>query len=44
LGVYKNEETTKEKLFANAIQIEMQHRHFYILRHVAKVANVIIAY
>jgi hypothetical protein len=44
LGVYKVEETTKEKFVANAVQVEMQHRHFYILHHVSKVANAIATY
>ncbi len=35
LGVYKVEETIKEEFVANAIQVEMQLRHFYTVRHVA---------
>jgi hypothetical protein len=30
LGVYRVEETTKEKFVANAVQVEMQRQHFYI--------------
>jgi hypothetical protein len=30
LGVYKVEETTKEEFVTNAVQVEMQCRHFYI--------------
>jgi hypothetical protein len=33
LGVYRVQETTKEEFVANAVQVEMQHRHFYIARH-----------
>ncbi len=44
LGVYKVEETIKEKFVANAIQVEMQLRHFYTARHVAKAANVTVVY
>ncbi len=44
LGVYKVEETTKEKFVANAIQIEMQRCHFYTLRHAANAANATAAY
>jgi len=29
---------------ANAVQVEMQRRHFYTARHVAKVANAVVAY
>jgi hypothetical protein len=28
----------------NAVQVEMQRRHFYIVHHVAKAANVAAAY
>jgi hypothetical protein len=44
LGVYRAEEITKEEFVANAVQVEMQRRHLYIIRHVARAANVIIAY
>jgi len=44
LGVYRVEETTKEKFVTNAVQVEMQRRHFYTARHAAKVANVADAY
>ncbi len=35
LGVYKVQDTIKEKFVANAIQVEIQHRHFYIVHHAA---------
>jgi hypothetical protein len=44
LGVYRVEETTKEEFVANVIQVEMQCRHFYIARHVTRVANAAAAY
>jgi hypothetical protein len=44
LGVYRVEETIKEKFVANAFQVEMQRCHFYIACHVARVANVTAAY
>jgi azurin len=44
LGAYKVEETTKEKFVANAIQVEMQCRHFYTLHHASKIANAIVIY
>jgi len=44
LGVYRVEETIKEKFVANAIQVEMQHPHFYILRHVVKATNATVVY
>jgi hypothetical protein len=44
LDVYRVEETTKEKFVANAVQVEMQCRHFYTLRHASKAANAIVAY
>jgi hypothetical protein len=28
----------------NVVQVEMQRRHFYIARHVAKVTNATVAY
>jgi len=34
-GVYRVEETTKEEFVTNAVQVEMQHRQFYISRHAA---------
>ncbi len=44
LGVYGVEETTKEEFVANAIQVEMQHRHFYTARHAARATNAAVAY
>ncbi len=44
LGVYRVEEITKEKFVANAVQVEMQRRHFYTFRHAAKIANAIAVY
>jgi hypothetical protein len=44
LGVHKVEETTKEEFVANAVQVEMQRRHFYTLRHVVKAINATVAY
>ncbi len=29
---------------ANAVQVEMQHRHFYTARHAVKAANATAAY
>jgi hypothetical protein len=44
LGVYSVREIIKEEFVANVVQVEMQHRHLYIVCHVAKVANVTVAY
>jgi hypothetical protein len=44
LGVYKVHGTTKEKFVANVIQVQMQCRHLYIIRHVATITNVTILY
>ncbi len=44
MGVYRVEETIKEKFVINAIQVEMQCCHFYILCHAWKTANATIAY
>jgi len=35
---------TKEEFVANAVQVEMQRRHFYTARHAAKAANATVAY
>jgi hypothetical protein len=43
-GCYRVKETTKEEFVANAIQVEMQHHHFYIICHVAKAANATVTY
>ncbi len=44
LGVYKIQDQTKAQFVANAIQVEMQRRHFYTTHHAAKVANATAAY
>ncbi len=44
LGVYRFKETIKEEFVANVVHVEMQRRHFYTARHVARVANAITAY
>jgi len=44
LGVYKVQDQTKEELVANAVQVEMQCRHFYIACHATKAANATAAY
>jgi hypothetical protein len=44
LDVYKIEETTKEEFVTNAIQVEMQHHHFYIAHYATKVANATTNY
>jgi hypothetical protein len=44
LSVYRVEETRKEKFVANAVQVEMQRCHSYIIHHASKVANVTITY
>jgi hypothetical protein len=44
LGVYRVQDQTQEEFVANAVQVEMQRRHFYTIRHVAKAANATAAY
>jgi hypothetical protein len=44
LGVYRVQDQTKAQFVANAVQVKMQRRHFYIAHHAAKVANVVAAY
>jgi len=44
LGVYRVEEITKEEFITNAIQVEMQHHHFYTFCHVVKATNATPAY
>jgi hypothetical protein len=44
LGVYRVEKTTKEEFVANAVQVEMQRRHFYTAHHVVKVRNATATY
>jgi hypothetical protein len=43
-GVYRVEETTKEEFVAKAVQVEMQRRHFYTVRHATRAANAAAAY
>jgi len=43
-GCYRVKETIKEEFVANAIQVEMQHHHFYIARHATRVVNATAAY
>ncbi len=35
---------TKAQFVANAVQVEMQRRHFYTAHHVAKATNAAVAY
>jgi hypothetical protein len=44
LGVYRVQDQTKAQFVANAVQVEMQHRHFYTAHHAAKVANATATY
>jgi hypothetical protein len=44
LGVYRVHDQTKAEFVANAVQVEMQRRHFYTTHHVANAANATIAY
>jgi hypothetical protein len=44
LGVYKVQDQTKAQFVANAIQVEMQRRHFYTVHHASKVANAAATY
>ncbi len=44
MGVYNVQGTTKEKFVANAVHVEMQHRHLYIICHVVKATNSVVAY
>jgi hypothetical protein len=44
LNVYRVEQTIKEEFVVNAIQIEMQRRHFYTLCHAVKAKNALVAY
>jgi hypothetical protein len=39
LGVYRVQDQTHEEFVTNAVQVEMQHRHFYTARHAVKVAT-----
>ncbi len=44
LGVYMVQDQTKTQFVANAVQVEMQCRHFYTVHHAAKDANAAAAY
>ncbi len=44
LDVYRVEETTKEEFVANAVQVNMQHHHLYIVRHIVRAANAATVY
>jgi hypothetical protein len=44
LGVYRVQDQTKAQFVANAVQVEMQRRHFYIARHATKATNAAVAY
>ncbi len=35
LGVYRVQDQTKAQFVANAVQVEMQRRHFYTAHHAA---------
>jgi hypothetical protein len=38
------QDQTQEEFVANAVQVEMQHRHFYIVHHEAKATNPAVTY
>jgi hypothetical protein len=44
LGVYRVQDQTKAQFIVNAVQVEMQHYHFYTAHHAAKAANATAAY
>jgi hypothetical protein len=44
LSVYRVQDQTQEEFVANAVQVEMQRRHFYTARHATKATNVTAAY
>jgi hypothetical protein len=44
LGVYTVQGITKEEFVANSVQLEMQHHHLYIARHVKNATNVTAFY
>jgi hypothetical protein len=44
LGVYRVHDQTQEEFVANAVQVDMQRRHFYTARHAAKAANAVATY
>jgi len=44
LDVYRVQDQTKAQFVANAVQVEMQRRHFYTTHHAAKAANAAAAY
>jgi hypothetical protein len=44
LGVYKVQGKTKEKFVANAIHVEMQCHHLYIVCHAVRVTSATTIY
>jgi hypothetical protein len=44
LGVYRVQDQTKAQFVVDAVQVEMQRRHFYTAHHATKVANATAAY
>ncbi len=44
LGVYMVQDQTKAQFVANAVQVEMQRRHFYTAHHATKAANATVVY
>jgi hypothetical protein len=44
LVVYRVHDQTKAQFVANAVQVEMQRRHFYTTHHATKVTNATAAY
>jgi hypothetical protein len=44
LDVYKVEEAIKEEFVVNAVQVEMQRRHFYITHHATRTINATTFY
>ena len=44
MGVYRVQGQTQEEFVAAAVQVEMQRRHLYTVRHAAKAANAAAAY
>ncbi len=44
MGVYRVQGQTQEEFVAAAVQVEMQRRHLYTARHVAKATNAAAAY
>ncbi len=44
MGVCRVQDQTKAQFVANAVQVEMQHRHFYTAHHATKATNAATAY